>query len=89
MPVLAFSRESISFNGHCCTKPKDVSLQSVRSTGHDIRSRDVDAHGTAGPQFQSRSAKYRKSYARGFSERSNPKPGDSAENESHRQSTPY
>jgi hypothetical protein len=28
----------------------------VRSTGHDIQNRDVDAHGTAGPQVQGRSA---------------------------------
>jgi hypothetical protein len=33
------------------TKPKNKSLQSVcsvHSTGHDIRSGDVDTHGTAG-----------------------------------------
>jgi hypothetical protein len=40
------------------TKPKDESLQSVRSTGHDIRSRVVDTHGTAGPQVQGRLASY-------------------------------
>jgi hypothetical protein len=47
--------------------PKDESLQSLRSTGQGIRSRDVDTHGTAGPQVQGRSASYGKSYARGFS----------------------
>jgi hypothetical protein len=40
------------------TKPEDESLQSVRSTGHEIRSRDVDTHGTAGSQVQGRSASY-------------------------------
>jgi hypothetical protein len=56
------------------------SLQSVCSTGHDIRSRDVDTQGTAGPQVQGHSASYGKSYARGFSAGSNLKPGDPAEN---------
>jgi hypothetical protein len=46
------------------------------STGHEIRSRDVDIHGMAGPQGQGRSA----SYARGFSAGSNSKRGDPAEN---------
>jgi hypothetical protein len=62
------------------TKPKDESLQSVRSTGHIIRSRDVDTHGTAGPQVQSRSTSYGKSYARGFAAGSSPKPGNPADN---------
>jgi hypothetical protein len=35
----------------------------------------VDTHGTAGPQVQGHSASYGKSYARGFSAGSNPKPG--------------
>jgi hypothetical protein len=61
------------------TKPKDES-QLVRSTGHDIRKRDVDTHGTAGPQVLGRSVSYGKSYARGFSAVSNPKRGDPAEN---------
>jgi hypothetical protein len=58
---------------------KAESLQSVRSTGHDIRSRDVDTQGTVGPQVQGRSVSYGKSYARDVSARSNPKPGDQAE----------
>jgi hypothetical protein len=64
------------------TKTKDESLQSVfiSFTGHDIRSRDVDTHGTAGPQVQGRSASYRKSYVRSFSAGSCPKPSDLAEN---------
>jgi hypothetical protein len=68
------------FSNLSLTKSKDESLLSVRSTGYDIRSRDVNTHGTAGPQVQSRSAKYGKGYARGFSLGSNPKPGDPAEN---------
>jgi hypothetical protein len=50
----------------------------------DIRSRDVDTHGTAGLQVQGRSASCGKSYARGFSVGSNPKLSDLAENLSHR-----
>jgi hypothetical protein len=61
-------------------KPRDESLQSVRSTGHGTQSRHVDTHGTAGPQVRGRSASYGKSYARGFSAGSNPKLGDPAEN---------
>jgi hypothetical protein len=49
-------------------------------TGHDIRSRDLATHGTAGPQVQGLSASYDKSYARGFSAGSNPEPGNPAEN---------
>jgi hypothetical protein len=49
------------------TKTKDESLQSVHSTGHDIRSRNVNTHGTAGPQVQGHSANYGNSYARSFS----------------------
>jgi hypothetical protein len=45
----------------------------------DVKIRDVDTHGTTGPQVQSRLATNVKSYARGFSARSNPKPGDPAE----------
>jgi hypothetical protein len=41
------------------------------------------------PQVQGRSESYGKSYARDFSVRSNLKPGDPAENYSHRHSTPY
>jgi hypothetical protein len=44
---------------------KDESLQSVRSSSHDTRRRDVDTHGTAGPQVQG--ARYGKNYARNFS----------------------
>jgi hypothetical protein len=61
------------------TKLKDEGLQSVRSTGHDIRRRDMDTHCTGGPQVQSCSAGYGKSYARGLSPGSNPKLGDPAE----------
>jgi hypothetical protein len=62
------------------TKPKDDSLQSVRSTGHGIRSRDVDTHGAAGLQVQGRSGSYGKNYARGVPAGSNPKRGDPAKN---------
>jgi hypothetical protein len=54
------------------TKPKDESLQSVCSTGLDIRSRDVDT--------LCDEASYGNSYARGFSKGSIPKPGDPTEN---------
>jgi hypothetical protein len=33
----------------------------VRSSGHDIRSRDVDTHGTVGPHVQGCSASYEES----------------------------
>jgi hypothetical protein len=54
------------------TKPKYESL-SVRSTGHGIRSRDMDTYGTAGTQVQGLSVSYGKSFAQGFSTGSNPK----------------
>jgi hypothetical protein len=62
------------------TKSKDESLQLVRSSAHDIRSRDVATHGKAGPQLQARYASYGTCYARGFSAGSKPKPGEVAEN---------
>jgi hypothetical protein len=78
---LVFNRMVLMLhNKRRSTKPKYGSLQSVHSTGHDIRSRDVHTHGMAGPQVHGRSANYGKSYARGFSAGSNPKPGDPTEN---------
>jgi hypothetical protein len=56
-----------------------IYLIDIVMTGrHDIWSRDVDTHRTAGPQVQSRSVSYGKSHAR-FSAGSNPKRGDPTE----------
>jgi hypothetical protein len=50
----------------------------VRSTGHDIRNRDVDTYGMAGSQVHGRSASYGKSYAQSFFTGSNSKRGGPA-----------
>jgi hypothetical protein len=55
------------------TKLEDEGLPSVRSKDHDIRSEDVDTHGTVGPQVYGSSATYEKNCVRGFSAESNPK----------------
>jgi hypothetical protein len=55
-------------------------MNTLRAYFKHLNNRDVDTQVTAGSQVQGRSESYGKSYARGFSAESNPKPGDPAEN---------
>ncbi|KAG6448570.1 hypothetical protein O3G_MSEX005586 [Manduca sexta] len=51
-----------------CLKTKVFNQCVLCHVCHDLRCRDVDAHSTAGPPAQSRSASYGTCYARSFSE---------------------